>query len=93
MFLRELFSEIFISAQEGSRVHGSDIAKINQTRNSQSLKNIILKASRNPGLAAGLVHFFASWQISAKDGHAEFMQWSLTAAIESLQGMIDNSVD
>ena len=79
---------------EGSRVSDSDISKIAHTRKSQNLESIMNKASRNPGLVVGLIRFFASWKKERdEEPYAEHLAWSRTVVRDSLQRLVEQTVD
>jgi hypothetical protein len=93
LFLRQLFAEIFLSVHGESRVHGTDISKLTETRDRQNLENVFIKASRNTSLVAGLLFFLSSWKDDAPEepSFEEHIRWSLMVSNETLQRVVEAS--
>lgn len=73
----------------------ADINKIKRSRNAKLLEDAIVKATRNPGLVAGLVHFFSTWKEDTEKTEpaiASFMDWARTVSISVLRSTIDNDI-
>lgn len=95
IFLRSFFTNLFAYSQDTSSVPSISISDTSllKERNAKALMATILKATRVPALAQGIIHFL-SGTFQTFDTHnvelGEFIGWACDVAKESLQEVLES---
>ncbi|KAF9490462.1 ARM repeat-containing protein [Pleurotus eryngii] len=98
VFLKELFTQVFIFSQTSKPLLAEGTKNLHTTRNRGSLEEIFPKGSRNETLAMGVVYFLSeAFRKQSKGGREskvdEFTLWATGVARETLRTGVDVVLD
>ena len=92
-FLQSFFTNLFVYTQDTSSVPsvGTADPAVLSKREAKPLEAVILKATRIPALAQGIIHFLSSVlsEVDAHDAMGEFTRWACDVARNALREALE----
>ncbi|PCH42403.1 hypothetical protein WOLCODRAFT_132368 [Wolfiporia cocos MD-104 SS10] len=85
-FLKELFTQLFVSSQASTPLLSADPKDLPSTRNKGALEEIFMKATRLQELAIGLVYFLGE---AFRGEERAFLKWASLVARDTLRTGMD----